>query len=189
MPGRQIVRLLALTLAVAGCARASAPAPAAADCSAVTAEPLRLDSGMVAMMPGEFRLVQVATSFDTREYLQQEGRLTLRLPDSTERREAAVRTFGHRPRARLQLLGMWRTSRDSLRTSPAEVDGGVLFLGCRDCLDASPDVLVIRELTGDGFRGSWRDYQTGLGRVVDQRGRLLPDPAGHFCAFRIAPRP
>lgn len=187
----RIAGFLAVTLAVACCARASAraSAPAAADCGAVTAEPLRLDSVIVATMPGEYRLVQVTTSYDTRAYPRNESRLTLRLPDSTERRDAAVRKLGHSPRFNLQLLGTWRPRGDSGRAYAAEVDGGVLFLGCRDCLDASPDVLVIRELSGVGFRGSWRDYQTGMARVVDQRGRLLPDPAGYFCAYRIAPAP
>lgn len=184
-----LVRLIALTLAAAGCARASVPSLAAPDCDAATAGPLRLDTALVATMPGEYRVVQVTTSYPDGVYRRNETGLTLRLPDSTERRRATVRVFGHVPRFNLQLVGTWRPRGDSGRAFPAEVDGGVLFLGCRDCLDASPDVLVIRELTGDGFRGSWRDYQTGLAHVVDERGRMLPDPAGHFCAFRIAPRP
>jgi hypothetical protein len=72
-----------------------------------------------------------------------------------------------------------------VRAAEAQIDGSLLYLGCRDCMDASPMVLRIIEVDERGFFGSWRDYQTGIGRLFDERtGEPLPDPAGYFCAWR-----
>jgi len=40
------------------------------------------------------------------------------------------------------------------------VDDAVLYLGCRDCTDASPNVLEITRVSGAGSWGSWRNFQT-----------------------------
>jgi hypothetical protein len=137
----------------------------------------RIDS-----LAGRFDLVMVTTSFPSTE-----GRpvwrtqLDLRRPDSGAV-AAAVRRGLDRPRD-LRLVGVQRWS-TRYRPNDAEVDGTTLYLGCRGCLDASPDVLRITASSTHGFWGTWRDYQTGIGRVVGKNGASLPDPAGYFCALR-----
>jgi hypothetical protein len=76
--------------------------------------------------------------------------------------------------------------RGEIGSQPAEVDDGVLYLGCRDCADASPDVLQVRRVSAAGFWGPWRNFQSGIGIAVDASGARLPDPVGLFCAIRRA---
>jgi hypothetical protein len=107
--------------------------------------------------------------------------LLLTAPDSAALSNAARRSLGHSPRRDLRLVGTWRSS-DDRRADSAEWDAGTLYLGCRDCLDASPDQLRIEALSAGEFRGSWVNDQTGIGRRFDSTGKALPDPAGYFCA-------
>jgi len=139
-------------------------------------------------LAGRFRLITVTTSQGRAYRHAAETGLTLRMADSLERAAATARGVGHAPRRALQFVGRWRWAPDSEAQQPdlAEVDAGVLYLGCRDCLDGSPWHLQITAVSPAGFWGTWRDYQTGTVRAVDGRGRELPDPAGFFCAVREA---
>ena len=136
-----------------------------------------------ALMTGTFRLVLVTTSYPGFGTPVDSGwTLTLNTPDSAQRAQARERTVGHSPRQHLQLLGSIATAGTPVQ--PAELENGVLYLGCRDCNDASPLTLRLAEVSVAGFRGTWRDYQTGIGRVFDSSGKPAPDPAGYFCAVR-----
>lgn len=95
-----------------------------------------------------------------------------------------VRGLGHQPRRDLRLLGEWRWN-SKYPAEKAEWDAGTLYLGCRDCLDASPDYLRIEAVTATGFWGTWINHQSGIAHVVDDKGKPLPDPAGYFCAARL----
>jgi hypothetical protein len=79
------------------------------------------------------------------------------------------------------------TQRDTALTlnSVAEVDRSTLYIGCRDCTDSSPTHYRIRGVTPGGFWGTWADYQTGIGVLVDSSGKRLPNPEGYYCARRI----
>ena len=138
----------------------------------------RMRPADIAMLTGEFEVTLLTTS----GAIERPGApLTLRLADSAERAVAGQRRIGFTQRTALQLTGR-------VENQPAEVDDGVLYLGCRDCTDASPSVLEITRVSRAGFWGTWRDFQTGIGVAVDARGARLPDPAGRFCAIRRGAR-
>jgi len=143
------------------------------------AEPYSVDR--VPWMVGSFRLTLVRTSFDTTSW---SAELNLVAIDSATRARAREQRLGHWPRRDFRLGGVrfWdrRRSHESV-----ELDDGILYLGCRDCNDGSPDKLRIRAVTENGFWGSWVNDQSGLARVLDRNGALAPNPAGYFCARRI----
>ena len=66
-----------------------------------------------------------------------------------------------------------------------ELDGASLYVGCRDCTDASPDVLWLHSVSATGFRGAWVNPQSGIVRATRKDGSLAPNPGGHFCAVRV----
>ena len=111
--------------------------------------------------------------------------LTLNATDSARRVQATKRRIGLFPRKDLQLEGSATPGSGGVRSQPAEVDAGIIYLGCRDCNDASPAVLRVHAISDAGFWGTWRDYQTGIGYVVDRAGKRAPDPSGYFCAIRV----
>ncbi len=141
----------------------------------------RAEFQQIQSLVGDFTLLQVTTSDGSGRVSR--TRLTLAATDSASRLHAIERSIGHMPRRDLQLVGTWQWSsgRPPIRI---EMDAGTLYLGCRDCTDASPDHLSVTTITPQGFSGTWIDFQTGLGYAVDDEGRRLPDPAGYFCAVR-----
>jgi hypothetical protein len=146
-----------------------------------------VSAAYVPLLAGSFRLVEVLTSFgtDSTELHASRLDLTLALADSVTVADSRMRRLGHRPRADLRLTGSVRWPSIE-RPDTAEVDGLTLYLGCRDCLDASPDVLTITHVSPRGFWGRWENRQTGIGRAADARtGEWLPNPAGYFCAWRV----
>ena len=141
-----------------------------------------LTSEQVSSLAGKFRVTQITTSFASEPAVSE---LELLVADSVTRARASERRLGHSPRRDLRLTGTWRWNRDQ-RAEPAEWDGDTLFLGCRDCLDGSPERLRVRAIAPAQLWGSWVDYQIGIVRVFDRNGKELPNPAGYFCATRIS---
>lgn len=143
------------------------------------------------LLAGRFRLISVNTKRGSDFNRVHEMELELRVADSAERAESKVRRIGHVTRRDLQLVGRASYLPDTLveRPQSAEVDAGVLYVGCRGCLDGTPWSLQIDAVSPAGFWGSW---QLGLGGSialrVDKHGGKLPDPEGYFCAVREAPR-
>ncbi len=135
----------------------------------------------------DLQLVWISPGAETGRPQIERSRLTLTAVDSATRIAAMARTIGHERRADLRFVGERVRSDDSYRQT-AEVDDGVPILGCRDCTDASPTVLEVVGVGPDGFLGLWRNYQTGIGRVMDRSGKPAPDPAGYFCARRRSTR-
>ena len=137
-------------------------------------------------LAGTFRLAQIWTEMAA-EHLADSvsySSLQLTITDSAQRAAATRPSLGLMRRRDLQFVGSVRAGIGQ-RAEPAEVDAGVLYLGCRDCTDASPEVLRITGVSELGFSGTWRDYQTGIGVLIDTRtGQRSPDPAGYFCAWR-----
>ena len=186
--------LTTFCVVLAGCAplrRSGARPPA--DCAAKPpADALPFDSTRSTALVGTFRLVQVITSWstDSAELSATRSWLSLAPTDSAQRATAGDRRLGRLPRRNLQLIGSWRAAVDTHTYQPAELDAGVLYVGCRDCTDASPDYLHIAAVGPRGFWGTWQNLQTGIGQAIDGRThKFLPDPGGFFCAWRDAPRP
>jgi len=178
-----VVRVaVGLLFAVSSCASVSR-LTGRSSCSEPPASAAPPTEQQIASLVGRFSLTQVITSFPASEQPSPE-RTTVELhrPDSVTRAATARRLIG-RPK-NLQLVGTLGDKGHSL-AGAVKVDAGTLFIGCRDCNDASPDHLKISAISDRGFWGTWVDYQTGIGRVFGKDGKPLPDPAGYFCALRI----
>jgi hypothetical protein len=177
----------AVIVALSGCAPSHATANAVGPaCPAVSQHADSIRFVPSAALVGVFRLVLVLTSArQTRGvYTTSLSTLDLSLADSARRAESRLRGLGHAPRRELRLVGVQRDSGNE-RDAAVEVDGPLLYVGCRDCLDASPTVLRIVRADDRGFFGTWHNYQMGIGRLFDERtGKPSPDPAGYFCAWR-----
>ena len=141
---------------------------------------------LAGQLRGAFRLFVVTTTSPGSGPIVDSGwTLNLSAVDSARRAQSIQRRIGFLPRKHLLLEGHAETDSSGRQRQPAEMDDGILYIGCRDCNDASPTVLRVLGISEAGFWGSWRDYQTGIGYVVDREGKRAPDPAGHFCAIRI----
>jgi len=106
------------------------------------------------------------------------GHLELAATD-TLRRYYIQTLRGYVKRGLRPLAGQCRYVADSLgRSEEAEVEDGVLFLGCRLCMDASPDELRLLARTPERVWWLWENPQSGIERVADSPGNWLPNPAG-----------
>ena len=65
------------------------------------------------------------------------------------------------------------------------LESGHLRMGNVDVVAGAGEDLEIEWVTADGFGGRWQS-DLGVGTLVDAAGRPLPDPAGIFCAQRVA---
>jgi hypothetical protein len=110
--------------------------------------------------------------------------VTLCRPDSAMLARAIPLGFGRRQRADLRLVGWVGNARLGVGDM-VEWESGILFLGSRNVNDGSPDELRIEAIDRGGFRGVWRNPLSGNVVRTDGAGRVLPPPAGHFCAVRI----
>jgi len=132
-------------------------------------------------MVGSFHVTLVTTSFDSSPMRTE---MDLFAVDSVTRERARERRIGHRPRTDVRLIGVEYWNR-KMPADPAEWDDGILYRGCRDCMDGSPHELTVGAVSENGFWGWWVNEQAGIGRVVDRNGKPLPDPAGYFCARHV----
>jgi hypothetical protein len=135
---------------------------------------------------GDFVLVQVATQPAGERAIT--GRLHLARPDTTTplppfRRWADLIGWFDSPDARPE----WRAvtnSRDPLNPG-ATVDNFVLRIGQHYMLDGSSDNLWITAIAPGGFWGWWKS-DLGFALTLDTLAhRVVPDPAGYFCARRV----
>ncbi len=151
-----------------------------------------ISSDRLSGLTGTFRLVLVLTSIptDSTRLWARRSRLRLFRPDSAQGIAARQAALGHFPRTDLHLIGRNDDMRPDVPVEEAELDGDTLYLGCRDCLDASPERLMITDVGDTGFFGTWHNPQVGIGRAFDPKTmRWLPDPAGYFCAYREGASP
>lgn len=181
------MKALVILIATTACIYRRTPRPPVCPIAAA-AKVVESDTSQARNLAGVFSLRLEASSFKVSRPAAS-AELALTVLDSAERTQARERRLGHLPRRAPRVGGEVRYM-GSETAVPAEVDGVTLYLGCRDCLDASPLVLTIQAVSKDGFWGTWRDYQTGIGEVVDSlTGRPLADPAGRFCAQRAPTNP
>jgi hypothetical protein len=139
-------------------------------------------------LAGDYELIQVETQPTPGS--SSVGRLHLAIPDSA----AQVIAVGGAARDLIGWLEVIRgdtvsrpgaSSRDP--ASPGAVlAGNHLRLGLL-AMDAPVEHLEITAVSRDGFWGWWK-AQPGWEVTVDsETQRVLPDPAGYFCALRVNP--
>lgn len=186
-------RLTVLALAyMCGCAsigRHHSVSDLPPDCPGPPAMALDFEPDDWAALAGTFRLTTVLTSQGGTPQVWRET-LTMQRTDSATRYARRSSINPRSERGDRPLIGTSGTETPGDRPAPTEYEAGRIYIGCRlfQCTDASPLVYHLEWQTPDRFGGSWRDYQTGIGRVVGSHGQPLPDPAGHFCGARLPPR-
>jgi hypothetical protein len=165
-------------LAVAGCGPARSAPPEPAQCGPAVPETAQHPIVMPpAALSGNYQLIQVQTQPASGTISS--GRLHLALPDSAYKAGAmgaAVR----------ELVGWLEPAAgDSTRRRPAVVLAGRhLRLGPAGYPESSAHHLEITAVADDGFWGWWHAAR-GLAVVESDSRRVLPDPAGYFCALRL----
>jgi hypothetical protein len=93
---------------------------------------------------------------------------------------------GYVKRGERPLAGQYSNADDPMRrVEEAELEDGVLFLGCRRCMDGSPYQLRLLAQTPTIVWGLWENPQSGFERLADSAGNELPNPAGYFCLRRV----
>jgi hypothetical protein len=173
-------------LIVAACQRAVSPAPEPARCGpAVPPTAMHPIALHPAHLAGDYVLIQVQsqpTSAVT------SGRLHLALLDSTTKAGAV----GGAVRDLIGWLDLdagdpgWRSavsSHDSARPGVV-LTGQHLRLGTASPPDGVVHNLTITAVAPEGFWGWWRADPGVAVRTEAGTNRLLPDPAGYFCALR-----
>jgi hypothetical protein len=166
-------------LALIGCASAGAPnlTPGPACAPAAPTGAVGYTAARASMLVGRYSVTLIDTSGTHPVRMTAWPSVTLRLADSAERAAAAVGAAGHVARTDLQLVSGRPVSRDGA----IEVDAGVLYFGCRDCVAAEREMLVIGAVAPGAFWGTWT---SDLGAGPGTRAR---QPAGSFCALREGP--
>ena len=176
----------ALALAACGPAATSAPEPLPCkpEVSPAAQHPIAIRS---ASLTGEYHLIQVPTQPANNPV--RSGRLHLAPPDSAARIAGIGRPTG-------ELVGWLEVSgTDSIARSAAAsrdperpgvvLSGEHLQLGNVGAFDGHGEDLTITAVAPEGFWGWWR-ARSGWEITVDENTRrVLPDPAGYFCAFRV----
>ena len=71
-----------------------------------------------------------------------------------------------------------------MRKSFVGCQDGVLYIGCRNRADASPNELWLLARGPGLVWGLWQNPQTGIERVGRAPGDWLPNPAGYYCLRR-----
>jgi hypothetical protein len=184
-----IGRVLLIGWWLAGCHPRESP-PAPERCGPAVPESAQHPVvGRAITLAGQYDLIQVQTQ--PKAGATSVGRLYLAQPDSLARASAVGG-------AARDLIGwletvkgdtVWRPgagSRDPNHPG-AVLSGDHLRLGQLGSLDASVEHLTITAVAAEGFWGWWK-ADPGLGITTDgSTRRVLPDPAGYFCALRARP--
>lgn len=182
-------RALAL-LATSACHSAAPSTPEPARCGpnvpATAQHPVAIRAAELA---GDYELVQVRTQ--PVGGVTTSGRLHLAPQDSLTR----AGSVGGAVRDLVGWLDL-REGNPAWRSNVASRDpsqGGVVLagehlrLGRQGFLDGYTEHLTITAVSPDGFWGWWKG-EPGLEVAAEPAtGRVLPDPAGYFCAVRIGP--
>jgi hypothetical protein len=181
-----LVLMVTVTVTVTACTPITSSSRLLKDCAADTSAPVTaLAPDQYAALAGRFRLIQVDNSDSLTRPYAASSQLTLQMADSAERARSRARRIPFRTSDR-QLVGIRRWT-DPQPDDSAEVSEAALYLGCRECMDASPETLRIQRITTTGFSGTWAG-RSGIGIRVTAQGRVLPDASGYFCAERLDDR-
>jgi hypothetical protein len=181
---------LPITLALFACHRAPPSTPETARCGAQVPATARHPIASPAIsLAGTYDLIQVRTQPDSGI---SNGRLHLMSLDSTSRGRVAGGPARDLSGWLEPVAGdrAWRSnvgSRDPMYPGVV-LTGDHLRLG-QATLDGYTEHLTITAVSPEGFWGWWRAVP-GLEVAMDSTGRrALPDPAGYFCALRVAASP
>jgi hypothetical protein len=174
-------------LVLAACQRTASPAPGPAQCGpAVPPTAMNPIARRPALLAGDYELIQVQSQ--PTSGVVTSGRLHLAPLDSATKAGAmggAVRDLI----GWLDLPGgdpAWRaavSSHDSERPG-AVLTGQHLRLGQAGHPDGMLHILTITAVAPEGFWGWWRADPGLAVRTEPGTDRVLPDPAGYFCALR-----
>jgi hypothetical protein len=161
------------------------PAPVPEECPQAFAKARPYDPGYIEDLAGTYEVRVIPTSYGTTHTVSRAG-LLLAVPDTLRR---YYPEYFRSPHAFLgqRLAGIWRYdgAPSSQALDEVSIEAGVMYVGCRHCLDASPDQLQIEHVASLGFWGHWENPLTGLWVIVDSAGRELPRPSGFYCAVRV----
>jgi hypothetical protein len=165
-------------------------APTADDCSELAPAEARpyeyLDDTEAPKLAGTYALTLVTTSAGGRP-LYIRNRLWLAPTDSAHQNVGQA----YRPLAGVYSWDDTTTQRPVPGSTPStgdtvEVVSGRLYMGCRQCLGRGPTELRIIGVTPNEFWGIWEDPFYSSGDILtDSTNRVLPNPAGHYCARRL----
>lgn len=173
---------LCLLIAATGCAGIVGRARRSDDCKAPLGSPLTvIDSASRSLLEGSFRVTQVGSAKGRRHPTIRV--LQLHRADSAERADARAKRLGNRPR-NVDMVGT-STTEGTGQVDPAELDGNVLFIGCRECSDASPDAFSLFLVGKNGFAGRWHNPYSGITVVMRENSRNVLLSPGHYCAARL----
>jgi hypothetical protein len=161
------------------------PGPVPEECPQALVNARPFDPGYIEELAGTYEVRVVPTSYGTTRAVTRAA-LLLAVPD-TLRRYFPEHFRGERALLGQRLAGLWRYAGADSSATREEVsfEAGVLYIGCRLCLDASPDQFQIEHVARTGFWGHWENPLIGLWVIVDSAGRELPKPSGFYCAIRV----
>jgi len=149
------------------------------------------DSTQVALLEGPFQITFVdTTASPPREWRTD---LVMWANDSAHRYQYMERRIGY-PHGERLFGGTFRAP-GSPWTRPGNTWEGILYrpgslyLGTIGVNDGGGTTLALKWLGPAGFSGRWT-VDLGFAVIFDTNtGRYLPNPAGYYCAWRVAPFP
>ena len=162
----------------------------------MTAE-VRFDTTHVRELAGQYDLFLVLTTGREWGASDHRGRLELWVRDSLQSRRGMFGPLPHgleRPVGGRFLVASpdsdntwWRSMASANPDRPGVLlQGTSLRMGDQDVLDGTGEVLTITHIAPGGFRGRWQQ-DNGIAMMIDSvTHQRVPDPAGYFCARRLA---
>ncbi len=185
LPPRLALRLTLLVVAACGPARSSAPEPARCGPSVpeTAQHPIAVPASALA---GDYELVQVQTQPSGGTTIR--ARLHLAPLDSSTKASAAggaVRDLiGWLETPLADSTGPRATPSGNPSRTVVVLAGQRLRVGQSVALSGAIHNLEITAVAPEGFWGWWK-ADRGLALTEAESRRILPDPAGYFCALRL----
>jgi hypothetical protein len=183
------VSILAL-LTIGACSPVQVIPPPGCQRSNVTS---KLLPTQLAALAGRYEVALVNSQGEHGDSLVR-GTLLLWANDSARR--YLPRTIGRRPGER-PLAGSFASRSTTIPNIPNQYEPGsgrepavemvdaTIYLGGLEYSDQGGNQLLVEEVTSTGFRGEWT-YSTGFSVTVDSAtGRVVREPGGYFCAWRV----
>jgi len=189
-----LLPIVALDLASDGAAQS--PQPPRCSPKPIVGE-TRFDTSRVRDLAGEYDVVFVLTTGAAWGTSDHRGRLVLWVQDSVRSERGPL---GRLPGGRKRILAgsftvqppdtsfWWRRMASADLDHPGAIwEWDRLRLGDHDVFDGTGENLTVTHYGPTGFRGRW-EQDNGIAMMIDSAThQRVPDPAGYFCAHRLAP--